>query len=330
VNAPNDKPLPGWSQILGLNDSGGPDWGRVRAAQLNAVRRLAPLRLAISALSVASICAALRGQAGSLWLAAWALAVTAIAGHSFYRKLREGRWQISSATLKELHVETAWAMAMALSWAAAPLLLVPHGSTAGLMVVWAVCMVVMSSAALGLSVLPFAAMSYQLIVGGTLAFATWRLGEPLVAIVAGLYGAGMAAAVLNTGFKFVMHEAAQLQLDEKNEVVSLLLREFDDKGGDWMWQTDAGKCLTHVSPRFAVALGLEPEALEAKPLLQVLAGRRWETGEFHASLKSIGGSCPPPRGSTTACSAGFAASARTSLPRARPPTRSTRWRGSTR
>jgi diguanylate cyclase (GGDEF)-like protein len=287
VTAPNEAPsTPGWGQILGLNNAGGADWGRVRAAQLNAIRKLAPLRIAVTAMGVAAVCSALRGHVASWQLAAWALAVTVIAGHSFYRKLREGRWQVSSASLRELHVESAWATSMALTWASAPLLLA-HNNATDLMIIWVVCTTMMSGAAMGLSVLPLATLVYQLVVGGSLALATWRLGQPLVALIAGMYAIGMALSALASGRNFVIHEAQQLQLDEKNEVVSLLLREFDDKGGDWMWQTDAGKCLTHVSPRFAVALGLEPQALEARPLLQVLAGSRWETGDFHASLHEL-------------------------------------------
>lgn len=232
--------------MLGLNNAGGADWGRVRAAQLNAIRKLAPMRIVVTAMGVAAVCGGLRGHVSNWLLAGWALAVTIIAGHSFYRKLREGRWQIGSASLRELHVESIWATSMALTWASAPLLLVPDNAI-DLMIVWVVCTTMMSGAAMGLAVLPLATMSYQLIVGGSLAWATWRLGEPLVATIASLYAIGMALASLSSGRSFVMHEAAQLQLDEKNEVVSLLLREFDDKGGDWMWQTDAARCLTHVN-----------------------------------------------------------------------------------
>jgi diguanylate cyclase (GGDEF)-like protein len=84
-----------------------------------------------------------------------------------------------------------------------------------------------------------------------------------------------------------MHRSAASELAEKNEVVSLLLREFEDSGGDWMWQIDASKCLTHVSPRFAYALGMEPDQIDAKPFLQILAGTAWEAGNFSAGLRDL-------------------------------------------
>ena len=124
-------------------------------------------------------------------------------------------------------------------------------------------------------------------VGASLTLAMYLLGYPVVAVVAGAFSIGLAGSSLFAGRTFVVHEAAGLALAEKNEVVSLLLREFDDSGGDWMWQTDASKCLTHVSARFAYALGMEPETLEAKPLLQILAGESWEAGNFSAGLREL-------------------------------------------
>ena len=115
----------------------------------------------------------------------------------------------------------------------------------------------------------------------------WRLHLDLVAITACLFGGGLAGACLGAGRTFVAHESAEHVLAEKNEVVSLLLREFDDSGGDWMWQTDSSKCLTHVSSRFAYALGMEDSDVEAKPLLQILAGDTWEAGNFSAGLRSL-------------------------------------------
>src|SRR3546814_3334288 len=64
------------------------------------------------------------------------------------------------------------------------------------------------------------------------------------------------------------HVAATNQLAEKNEVVSLLLREFEDSSADWLWQTDVGRRVTHVSARFARALSMDVTEVEGKPLLR--------------------------------------------------------------
>ena len=54
----------------------------------------------------------------------------------------------------------------------------------------------------------------------------------------------------------VLHrrKVSEANLNEKSEVVSLLLKEFEDTGADWLWQTDTSRRITHVSPRFAHAV----------------------------------------------------------------------------
>ena len=54
-----------------------------------------------------------------------------------------------------------------------------------------------------------------------------------------------------------------------------------------MWQTDGSRCLTHVTARFAQALGVEPDQLEAKPILLILAGDKWDEGKFSAALREL-------------------------------------------
>ncbi len=79
-----------------------------------------------------------------------------------------------------------------------------------------------------------------------------------------------------------------LIVQEKSETVSLLLREFEDSGADWLWQTDIARCATHVSPRFAYALGEEARVIEGQPLLKLIAGDAWEKGQYHEALHDLG------------------------------------------
>lgn len=292
MSSPIPKPLlpvlPDWRTVLGLSEPGEVDWGRVRAAQLNVTRRVAPLRLAITLVGVALVAFNLRQTAPMIPLLGWLTVIALIAIKGALPKMRERRWQLQTATLAELHRENGTSSLMGVAWASAPMLFAPFANHAGLLLLWAVCTVMMSGAAFVLSVLPLATTFYILSVGFALALSMARLGYELVALVAIIYAIGLTLACLMAGRKFIMHEAAQQALAEKNEVVSLLLREFDDKGGDWMWQTDAAKCLTHVSPRFAFALGVEPATLEAQPLLRILAGDAWEAGNFSAALRELG------------------------------------------
>jgi PAS domain S-box-containing protein/diguanylate cyclase (GGDEF)-like protein len=71
------------------------------------------------------------------------------------------------------------------------------------------------------------------------------------------------------------------------EIRRLLLREFEESGADWLWETDAARRVVSPSARFADACGLEQATLNGMPFLQVLAGPTWETGAFAAGLRTL-------------------------------------------
>ncbi len=273
--------------MLGLTEPNAVDWGRVRGAQLNVVHQLAASRLVVSLAAIATIVVAMMGQVPMPYIYAWSLGTGTLVALAGYPKLRHRRFTVQTATRAELQYETIWSSLMGLSWGAAFILFAPHATPPQLLILWAVMTALMAGCAFALSAIPLATSVFLLTVGSSVAFAMWQLDLKIVSGIAALFAGGFVGASLHAGRTFVMHESAELALAEKTEVVSLLLREFDDSGGDWMWQTDAAKCLTHVSPRFAYALGVESDQLETKPLLQILAGETWEGGNFSAGLRDL-------------------------------------------
>jgi len=276
-----------WPTVLGLKEPKSLDWSRVRGAQLNVVHRLAPARLVISLATILSVVTAMFDRAPLLFVVGWGAGASVLLALSSYSKLRNRGFTVQTATRSEVQQETLWSAAMGVAWAAAVLLFAPHASPPQLLALWAVMTALMAGSAFALSAMPLATAVFLLIVGSTVSFAMLHLGLAMVSGIAAVFTGGLIGACLNAGRTFVIHESAELALVEKNEVVSLLLREFDDSGGDWMWQTDASKCLMRVSPRFAYALGVETNALETKPLLQILAGESWETGNVSAGLRDL-------------------------------------------
>ena len=77
------------------------------------------------------------------------------------------------------------------------------------------------------------------------------------------------------------------QADEHDKTVSLLLREFEDAGADWLWQIDTQRRIAAPSPRFAHAIGRTGEELAGCSFLQLLAGEQWETGKFPQALHEL-------------------------------------------
>ena len=223
----------------------------------------------------------------ALDLYAWAIVCGLVSIVSCYPKLRHLSFTVQTATRGELQRETIWSTAMGVSWGIGFFMFAPFAKPPELLLLWALMTALMAGSAFALSAIPLATSAFLLTVGGAVSYSMFALDLKLVSGIAILFTGGFIGASLMAGRTFVIHESAELALAEKNEVVSLLLREFDDSGGDWMWQTDASKCLTHVSPRFAYALGVESEALESKPLLEILAGESWAAGNFTAGLRDL-------------------------------------------
>ena len=48
---------------------------------------------------------------------------------------------------------------------------------------------------------------------------------------------------------------AEIEQSDGRETIDLLLKDFENSAGDWLWETDARGRLTHVSARFAEAAG---------------------------------------------------------------------------
>lgn len=279
--------IPGWLSILGFTEPAGTDWGIVRAAQLAVVKRFAVTRLVISVLGAVVLLMLLKSSVSPLKLGLWFIGTIIMAAVSAWPHLRERNWTPVIATRGDLHRETGITLIGAAAWAVAPLLFGPGASAESLIGIWTVLTALMAGMTVALSAVPMATAAFLSVTGIGLAAMMWYTGMPLISGTAIAYSGALMLSCLANGRNFVMHRSVESELAEKDEVVSLLLREFEESGGDWMWQIDASKCLTHVSPRFAYALGLQPEQLEAKPILEILAGDSWEDGNFSAALRVL-------------------------------------------
>jgi diguanylate cyclase (GGDEF)-like protein len=76
-------------------------------------------------------------------------------------------------------------------------------------------------------------------------------------------------AVLESVVVFRQSVAAEHQVAAKNEVIGLLLRDFEENASDWLWETDGEGCLTRGVERFARILELPVEKISAKSLVMI-------------------------------------------------------------
>ncbi|MBK8629551.1 MAG: EAL domain-containing protein [Sphingomonadales bacterium] len=277
----------GWGTILGIIKGENPEWGRVRADQITAIRSLALVRLFLSAFAAIAILVSLNGLDSSREILSWFGLTVAMSGFIAVPQLRQRIFPHRSATLLDLHFETGGLIVSGAMWMALSLIVGTSSNPYQLLVIWAVLTGLMGTVAFGQATIPLGAAMFIGLTGGGLSWLMWQNGLPLVGALAAFYSGVLIAAALASAREYILRSYAERALKEKNEVVSLLLREYEDSGGDWMWQTDTQRCLTHVTPRFAEALHLDPNEIETKPIIQILAGEAWESGSFHQGLHEL-------------------------------------------
>jgi PAS domain-containing protein len=149
-------------------------------------------------------------------------------------------------------------------------------SIAHILPLWTMALLLMVALTILVNSVPLACMVFILPVSLSAAVAFAMAGEPVLGVVVAVIGVALGMATIRSAQSYILFRRAEATLHEKSETVSLLLKEFEDASADWLWQTDTGRRLEHVSPRFAYALGMSVEELDGMPLLQAIAGDAWE------------------------------------------------------
>jgi diguanylate cyclase (GGDEF)-like protein/PAS domain S-box-containing protein len=273
--------------VLGLSDPADGDWGRLRGLQYASLARLTRVRLLAHAMAAILVLQSLIGVTNVFVVVAWmALLVgVLIYGARFDRSLEDADRR--RMTRQEIHHQTISACVTAAVWAIPMVVFAPFGSDAERMVIWTVLAMLMTGMAVAFAAVPLGAVLFSGIVGlASLGAFLWA-GQYVAAMVVCAFVIIVSVGSIESARLFLGAKVAEAGMAEKSEVVSLLLREFEEGEADWLWQIDTGRRARLVSPRFAFALGHDPEDIDGKPLIQLISGPSWEDGHFHSSLHDL-------------------------------------------
>ena len=274
--------------LLGLYDpSDSTDWAPIRAAQLNAGAQLAIFLVAANVVAAALVTLILAHEIPLWQLAAWGSVTAAVGAAIAFRRLAARHRTASAATVSDVRDTVLEGIALAAVWTVPPLAFGHHVDAGMALGLWIVLSVLMTASAVAMAALPLATISFLGILGAAIAARLYILAGPLFAAAAALFSLLLVIGCFSRAKSLVVIRAGEIALAERDDTVSLLLREFEDQAADWLWETDAQRRIVRASPRFAISVGLDPGAINAMPLLQVLAGPNWEGGNFAAGLRNL-------------------------------------------
>ena len=274
--------------LLGLYDPADTtDWGPIRAAQVNAGSQLALFLVAANVVGALLVTLILQPVAPLWLLASWDVVVAIVATVVTLRRLAAREHTQQTATLRDVRDTVIEGVALALVWSVPPLAFGLRSDPATAYSLWIVVALLMTASAVAMAALPLATLSFVGISGAAIAVMLFVVGGPLLASTAIVFTGLLMLMCFWRGKALVVIRAGEIALAERDETVSLLLREFAEQSADWLWETDANRRIVRASPRFAHSVGLDPLTVNGMPFLQVLAGPTWESGNFSAGLRTL-------------------------------------------
>jgi diguanylate cyclase (GGDEF)-like protein/PAS domain S-box-containing protein len=277
-----------FSQLLGFRD--GDDaahWARIRSTQLDAGRRLALLLLCANLIGAATTVSLFATQVSAWWLGGWAMLVAAVAVTVATRRLSTRHRDGGYATQADLRATAIEGVALAVAWSIPCLIFNTHPGSNSAYVLWMILSVLMTAGAVAMAPLALATIAFVGGLGLSVTVKLITIGSYAAACATSIFTVMLIIVCLNRARSLVVIRAGQIALAERDETVSLLLREFEETSADWLWETDAARRVVKASPRFAYACRLDPLTIEGMPFLQVLAGPTWDTGEFTPGLRNL-------------------------------------------
>ncbi|MDE2082980.1 MAG: EAL domain-containing protein [Burkholderiales bacterium] len=269
---------------------------RFRARQLQAVLRVAPLTMLANGLNAVLIVGAFWTDPLRPVLLLWAAAITWVVGRGlrvWWRTRR--RAAPARASARAMRRATLHASLLAALWAAIPWLLFAGAGPGHRLLLAVITTGMICAGGFALATTPVAGTAYVLILAGG-AMSVLVAGHlPLARVVGALlfvYAYIVIASVWSTARMFGARLMAEAQAERQNEVIGLLLRDFEENASDLLWETDAAGRLRRVSPKLAATLATPAEQLAARPILDLLkrmaprsAGTADPIGPFRERLR---------------------------------------------
>ncbi len=274
--------------LLGLHDPPGTsDWGPIRAAQLRAGRQFALFLLATNLIGAAFVVMTFNNIAPLWQLGGWAVLVGIVATSIAVRRLHRRHQHALTATVGEVRATAIDGVAMAAVWSIACVAFASHSNAEAGLAFWVTVSILMLAASVSMAALPLATITFLVLLGSAIAATIFAMGIATLAGAALIYTALLVNVCYVRGRSLVVIRADRIALSERDETVSMLLREFEEDDGDWLWEIDAQRRVVRASSRFATSIGVDPKTINGMGFFEILAGPTWTEGDFSNGLRAI-------------------------------------------
>lgn len=228
-----------------------------RAQQLQAMMRLTPLAMAVNIFNGGFIAWSLADGAPWLWAWALVLAFVAVQGLRAWQRARRQPPRLL-ASRKAIRRAARHAGLLGLLWGVIPATLFASATAPDQMMILAISCGMICAGGFALVTVPEAALSYVLLLAGGSAVglvqAMAQQGTPTLLVLLVTYGLVVIASVQVMARSYGSRLTAEADAAHQQQIVGLLLRDFEENTSDFLWEVSSQGTLRHSSNRLDQAL----------------------------------------------------------------------------
>ncbi len=250
-----------------------PDAPAWRARMVQTVVSFAPITMAANLLN-AVVVAVLAGDRLALWeTVCWLVFVgwTVITGTLAWLRTRHA--PVQRASTRAINRLTVNAFLSAAAWGILCARVLPVADPGMQAVILTVSTGMICAGGYVLAAVPAAGLAYVATLGGSVAVAIGHStvehrGMLLLLLVA--YVTIICASLVHLSRTFAQRLVAETDAARQQQVVGLLLKDFEDHASDVLWEIDAAGHLRHASARLLSMLGVEADSQSQEPFRRLI------------------------------------------------------------
>lgn len=232
---------------------------RFRAEQIGAVIRLTPLSVFANLLNATLILITFWNTPQGPALLIWACLLTFLIlyGAKPWLALKRGQWR-EHASRRALRHANRHAAVLGLIWAAGAVIGAANPDHHPTIIICIISIGMLCAGSFALSTVPKAAIIYTLILGIGCELTVLRnpsLQRWDLALLLFVYCMVVTAAVITSARTFGARLMAEANAAQQQQLVSLLLHDFETHASDWLWELDSLGHLHNPSSRLAQLWG---------------------------------------------------------------------------
>jgi len=221
---------------------------KFRGQQITSVNRVTPVMMTVNVLTAAIVTLALHDKPGGDYIFLWAGMVFLLAVLGMYTWATSTRSNDQRKLGTAVIYETTKVFTLnGLVWGSLAVALYPGGDWQTQLVIVSVMAIMMGAGTLALNFIPSAMIGYLAGIGTPAAAGLILAGTSTDAVLLTLFSiyfiSLLAAGLLLAGL-ITDSRVAAFQVEEQSSTIGLLLREFEESGQDWLWETDCEGNLT--------------------------------------------------------------------------------------